>query len=99
VTYVLICLVSGLVGAVIASRKGSSFPVWFVVSAIIPVLGPIAALLYRRESETPLRHCPNCGAPARIYDAMCMRCGSDMPYPQPEEIIEPDPSMRVRAKL
>ncbi len=97
--YVLICLGSGLVGAVIASRKGSSFPVWFVISAIIPILGPIAALLYRRESETPLRACPACGAPARIYDAMCMRCGTDLPYPLPEEIIEPDPTMRVRAKL
>jgi hypothetical protein len=99
VTYVLICLGSGLVGAVIGSRKGSSFPVWFAISAIIPVLGPIAALLYRRESETPLRECPACGAPARIYDAMCMRCGSDLSYPRPDEIIEPDSALRVRAKL
>ena len=97
--YVLICLVSGLIGAVIASRKGSSFPVWFVISAVIPLLGPIAALLYRRESETPLRQCPVCGVPVRIYDAMCMRCGSDLPFPEPDEIIEPDPSLRVRAKL
>jgi hypothetical protein len=99
VTYVLICLGSGLVGAVIASRKGSSFPVWFVISAIIPILGPIAALLYRHESETPLRQCPSCGAAVRVYDAMCMRCGVDLSYPEPEEIIEPDPSLRVRAKL
>jgi hypothetical protein len=99
VAYVLICLVSGLVGAVIASRKGSSFPIWFVISALIPVLGPIAALLYRRESETPLRECPSCGAALRIYDAMCMRCGTDLDYPGPAEIIDPDPSMRVRAKL
>jgi hypothetical protein len=98
-TYVLICLASGLIGAVIASRKGSSFPVWFVVSALIPVLGPIAALFYRRESETPLRHCPSCGAVLKIYDAMCMRCGSDLDYPQPGETIDPDPALRVRAKL
>ena len=95
----LICLVSGLVGAVIASRKGSSFPVWFVVSALIPVLGPIAALLYRRESETPLRHCPSCGAVLKVYDAMCMHCGTDLGYPEPGEIIDPNPSLRVRAKL
>jgi hypothetical protein len=77
VTYVLICLVSGLVGAVIASRKGSSFPVWFVISALIPVLGPAL----------------------KIYDAMCMRCGADLDYPEPAEIIDPDRSLRVRAKL
>ncbi len=97
--YVLICLASGVVGAVIASRKGSSFPLWFVLSAVVPVLGPVAALLYRRESETPLRRCPTCGGAARVYDAMCMRCGADLEYPQPSEIIEPDPSRRVRAKL
>jgi len=99
VAYVLICLVSGLVGAVTASRKGSSFPVWFVISALIPVLGPIAALLHRRESETPLRQCPSCGAALKIYDAMCMRCGADLDYPEPAEIIDPDRSLRVRAKL
>ncbi|MGD0981922.1 MAG: hypothetical protein ABR946_10660 [Solirubrobacteraceae bacterium] len=98
-TYVLICLASGLVGAVIASRKGSSFPVWFVISALIPVLGPIAAMLYRRESEIPLRKCPSCGVALKIHDAMCVRCGADLDYPEPAEIIVPDPSLRVRAKL
>ncbi|HEX2701812.1 MAG TPA: hypothetical protein VHM72_00060 [Solirubrobacteraceae bacterium] len=98
-TYVLICLGSGLVGAVIASRKGSSFPVWFAISALIPVLGPVAALLYRRESETQLRQCPACGTAVKVYDAMCMRCGTDLDYPAPEELIDPDPSLRVRAKL
>lgn len=98
-TYVLICLASGATGAFIASRKGSSFPVWFVISAVVPVLGPAAALLYRRESETPLRACPSCGSPAKVYDAMCMRCGADLSYPEPDELIEPDPSIRVRAKL
>ena len=98
-TYVAICLVSGVVGAGIASRKGSSFPLWFVVSAVIPVLGPVAAVLYRRESETPLRRCPGCGAATRIYDAMCMRCGSELDYPADSEIIAPDSSVRVRAKL
>jgi hypothetical protein len=35
----------------------------------------------------------------KIYDAMCMRCGSDLDYPQPGETIDPDPALRVRAKL
>jgi hypothetical protein len=99
VTYVAICLASGLLGAVIAARKGSSFPIWFIIAAIIPVLGVIAALLYRRESEIPLRRCPTCGAGARLYDAMCMNCGRDLDYPAEAEIIEPDPSLRIRARL
>jgi hypothetical protein len=30
---------------------------------------------------------------------MCMRCGTDLEYPEDSELIEPDPSMRVRARL
>jgi len=99
VIYLVICLASGLLGALIAARKGSSLPIWFVISAVIPILGPIGALLYRRETEVPLRRCPTCGAANRIYDALCMSCGTDLSYPDETEIIEPTPLMRVRAKL
>jgi hypothetical protein len=80
-------------------RKGSSLFVWFVISGVIPVLGPVAAALYRRETEEALRVCPGCGAALRHYDAMCMRCGTDLEYPADGELIEPDSSMRVRARL
>jgi len=80
-------------------RKGSSLFVWFVISGVIPVLGPVAAALYRRETEEALRVCPGCGAALRHYDAMCMRCGTDLEYPADDELIEPDSSMRVRARL
>jgi ribosomal protein L32 len=98
-TYLLICLGSAVLRALIALRKGSSVPVWFVVGAVVPLLGPIAAVLYRRETEVPLRRCPSCGAATRIHDAVCMTCGSDLSYPETSELIEPTPLMRVRAKL
>jgi predicted amidophosphoribosyltransferase len=80
-------------------RKGSSLFVWFLISALIPVLGPLAAALYRRETEEALRICPVCRAAVRHYDAMCMRCGTDLEYPDESELIEPDSSIRVRARL
>ena len=98
-TYVAICLVSGTLGAVIASRRGSSFPIWFVISAVVPILGPIAALLYRREDEVSLRRCPGCGTAARVHDAICVRCGSELAFPDDSELIAPDASLRVRARL
>ena len=80
-------------------RKGSSLYVWFVISAVLPVLGPLAAALYRHETDEALRICPGCGTAVRHYDAMCMRCGTDLEYPHESELIEPDPSIRVRARL
>ena len=97
--YVVLCLVSAVIGGVIGQRKGSSYIVWFLISGLIPILGPVAALLYRRETEEALRICPVCGATARLYDAMCMRCGADLEDPDESEIIEPTAALRVRAKL
>jgi hypothetical protein len=97
--YVGICLISAIAGGLIGQRKGSSYPVWFLISGVLPILGPIGALLYRHETEESLRRCPGCDAVIRVHDAMCMRCGTDLDFPADDEIIDPDPSVRVRAKL
>jgi predicted amidophosphoribosyltransferase len=73
--------------------------VWALISGVIPILGPLCAACYRRETEEALRICPGCRAAVRYYDAMCMRCGSDLEYPGEQELIEPHPSLRVRARL
>ena len=70
-----------------------------MISGVAPILGPVMAALYRHETEEALRICPGCGRAVRHYDAMCMRCGTDLEYPEDSELIEPDPSMRVRARL
>jgi hypothetical protein len=94
-----VCLISASAGGFLGVRKGSSFFVWFVISGVLPILGPLAAALYRHETEEALRICPGCGRAVRHYDAMCMRCGTDLEYPDDAELIEPDPSLRVRARL
>jgi hypothetical protein len=99
VVYPVVCLVSAFVGGIVGHRKGSSYIVWFLISLVIPVLGPIAALLYRHETDVALRLCPDCGRVLRLHDAMCMRCGCELDFPEESEIIRPDPSIRVRAGL
>ena len=44
-------LATGFVGRI----KGSSFLVWFLIGFCLPVVGLIAALLYRWEREEPHR--------------------------------------------
>jgi predicted amidophosphoribosyltransferase len=80
-------------------RKGSSLYLWFLISALVPLIGPLTAAVYRRETEEALRICPGCSRAVRHYDAMCMGCGTDLDYPDDSELIEPDPSIRVRAQL
>jgi hypothetical protein len=97
--YVAICLISACAGGYIGARKGSSLFVWFMVSGVVPILGPLCAALYRHETDEAMRICPGCRRVVRHYDALCMSCGTDLEYPAEEELIEPHPQMRVRARL
>jgi hypothetical protein len=79
--YLIICLFFGLAGGWVGKAKGSSFVLWFLISGLIPVLGLLAAVLYRFESDEVRRQCPNCGKVIKLYDQVCMRCGEDLDFP------------------
>jgi hypothetical protein len=71
----------GLSAGVIGKIKGSSFFIWFVIGAGLPMLGTIAAVLYRYERNEPRRQCDECGRVIPITDQVCRRCGADQEYP------------------
>ncbi len=80
--YITIAFCFGLAGGVIAKIKGSSFVLWFLISALVPFFGLMAAIAYRFERDELRRHCPNCGRVTKIYDALCTRCGAELDFPQ-----------------
>ncbi|MEA2228207.1 MAG: hypothetical protein QOF04_1837, partial [Solirubrobacteraceae bacterium] len=47
--FLVICFFFGLAGGTVGRIKGSSFLLWFFVSAIPPFVGLLAAVLYRVE--------------------------------------------------
>ena len=79
--YLVLMFFFGLSAGVIGKIKGSSFFIWFVVGAGLPVLGTIAAMLYRYERNEPRRQCDECGRVIPITDQVCRRCGADQEYP------------------
>ena len=83
-----LCLWVGVAGAVVARIKGTSMVLWFLISAILPVLGLLALLLYRSEREEPRRRCPGCGKIVMAHDALCTRCGTELEFP--DELIPPE---------
>ena len=54
----------------------------------MPVIGLFVALAYRNERDEVRRQCPTCGKIVKLHDAMCMRCGTDLDFP--EIAIEPE---------
>jgi ribosomal protein S27AE len=86
--YIGIALGSALLGGYIGRSRGSSFWLWFLISGLVPLLGPLAAALYRSERDELRRQCPNCGKVLKLHDQVCNRCGTDLDFP--ELAIEPE---------
>jgi hypothetical protein len=80
--YVAIALSFALAGGIVGRLKGSSFWIWFVVSGLIPVIGLLTAVVYRSERDELRRQCPTCGRVCKLYDALCVRCGAELEFPE-----------------
>jgi hypothetical protein len=81
VAYIVLILFCGLSAGVVAKTRGNGFWIWFLIGLVIPFLGTIAALLYRRDRDVVKVKCPQCGATVAIHDQVCMRCGNDLASP------------------
>jgi len=71
----------GLAGGIVGRIKGSSFFVWFLVSAAIPFIGLFAAVCYRWDNRELRRQCPGCGRVVMLHDALCIKCGTELEFP------------------
>ena len=80
--YVVICLCFGVAGGIVGRMKGSSFLLWFLISAVVPFLGLLTAIFYRWEERELRRPCPNCGRLLKLADAKCMTCGEELEFPE-----------------
>jgi hypothetical protein len=90
VPFLVIAFFFGLAGGVVGKIKGSSFLIWFLISAIPPFIGLVAAVLYRNEYDEPHRRCPTCRKIVPVYDALCTRCGTELEFPvAPVATVEP----------
>jgi hypothetical protein len=79
--YVVIAICFGLAGGLVGRAKGSSFFIWFLVSACVPFLGLAAAFLYRWDKDELRRQCPGCGRVVKLHDAICTSCGTELDFP------------------
>jgi hypothetical protein len=94
VAYVVLAFSFALAGGLVGRIKGSSFFLWFLISGLLPVLGLLAAVLYRSERDELRRQCPGCGRIVKLHDALCTRCGTELEFP--DVAIEPESAAAAR---
>ena len=92
--YLILCVWFGIAGAVVARIKGVSMFLGFVISAVLPVLGLLALVLYRSDRDELRRQCPGCGKIVKLHDALCTRCGTELEFP--EVAIAPESAVARR---
>ena len=80
--YLTVCMVSGVVTALVARARGTSWILWGLIGAVFPGLGLLGVLLFRRENDELRRPCPNCERICMIYEALCTRCGVELDFPE-----------------
>ena len=85
--YLVIMFFFGLSAGTIGRIKGSSFAIWFMIGFALPILGTVAAMLYRWERHELRRRCEECGKVVPLHDQVCMRCGRDLELPS--EVLAP----------
>ena len=95
-TYLIIAFFFGLAGGVVGRIKGSSFLLWFLISALVPFIGLLAAIAYRVEADEPRRQCPGCGKVVPLYQALCTRCGTELEVDDSVEVLPPASALAPR---
>jgi hypothetical protein len=78
--FILFCF--GLAGGYVGRVKGGSFTMWFLISFCVPFIGLATAVLYRYENQELRRECPRCHRVVMLHDAVCMRCGTELEFPE-----------------
>lgn len=93
--FLLILALFGVAGGLQGRSKGSSFLLWFFISACVPLFGFIAAVVYPGHRSELRRQCDGCGRLLPITDTMCMGCGTDLDFPEvrylPADVQPPTP--------
>lgn len=79
--YAVFALFCGLGGALIAHVKGNPRLIWFMICALLPFIGIIAALFSRSDMDEPRRRCETCGRVLPVTETLCTGCGTDLDFP------------------
>ena len=79
---IVILLCFGLAGGIVGRVKGGSFTMWFLIAFCVPFIGLVTAILYRYENHELRRECPRCHKVVKLHDAVCMRCGTELEFPE-----------------
>lgn len=76
--YLIIVIIAGIVGSIIARGKGHSQLLWFILCAIVPLLIIVILILPPQESKGYTKKCPFCAEIIKKDAIVCKYCGNNV---------------------
>lgn len=75
IRYIVLVVVAGIVGAVLAQSKGRNPIIWFILCALVPLLVIAVALLPSVVAKGFTKKCPHCAEVVKEDATLCKHCG------------------------
>jgi len=75
IRYVVLVVVAGIVGAILAQSKGRNPILWFILCALVPLLVIAVALLPSIVAKGFTKKCPHCAEVVKEDATLCKHCG------------------------